>query len=581
MGINTRSIPRTILVTVVVLIGTVALAFASTISSAVRLVVTYALVVPGTGTPNPAVVQNYMENAVNHYLVPGGDCVDGCEPPIAVPYIAQFWPIPLPGWGGLEGAKWNVSVASGVTSLTTTYNNLLVDPDFTDDDHIAIFGYSQGATVSSIVKGNLDNPANADNLNFFFIGNPQRPNGGFFERLAFLGTVPILDATFGNPTPTDTCEHSDGSHCATDFALMYDGVVDFPAYPLNLLATANALAGFWYVHGTYLAPDDDEPPTATPYGYTPTEIQDAIAAANAPNGCTAANHCQRHGDTIYVTLPARTLPIMQPLLDFAAATGTSALIVPLVDLISPLTQTLIETGYDRTDYGRPTPAGLIPRIDPVKLIRDLINDIPEGINAALTPGLTPLPGSTTVTVQAPATQQRSDTENRIQAGDADQNDVLATGVTDTDVVDNGVIDDVVTDNGMTDEGTVETVTDETGATPEATTEETAGVVAAEATPGDTEPVIENPKADPKPLIRISPVAKPGEELTTENTTPKADRPSLRKALGIKGNPVRDFVKSVSKALGIKSPAKAGATPKTTDAKDAGDSKAASDTKDAA
>lgn len=555
MGIHTRSVPRTILVTAVVLIGAVALAFASTISSAVRLVATYALIVPGTGTPNPAVVQNYMDNAVNHYLVPGGDCVGGCEPPIAVPYIAQFWPIPLPGWGGLDGAKWNVSVASGVTSLTTTYNNVLVDPDFTAADDISIFGYSQGATVSSIVKGNLDNPANADHLNFFFIGNPQRPNGGFFERLAFLGTVPILDATFGNPTPTDTCEHSDGTHCATDFALMYDGVADFPQYPLNLLATANALAGFWYVHGTYLAPDDDEPPTATPYGYTPDEIKAAIAAANAAGGCTAANHCQRHEDTIYVTLPARILPIMQPLLDLGAATGTSALVVPIVDLISPLTQTLIETGYNRTDYGRPSPAGLIPRIDPVKLVRDLINDIPEGINAALKPGLTPLPGSTVTTLQAPAAQ-RGDTDIRVQTVLGDTQ-----GFDDTQGIEES--DDTVT----------------TGATADPVTATGQAPAAVEATPDESDPVVETPKANRKPVIRISPIAKPNQGMTTDST--KADRPSLRKALGIKGHPVRDFVKSVSKALGVNgrpTEATTKATTKTTDTKD---SKPASEAKDAA
>ncbi|PJK18997.1 PE-PPE domain-containing protein [Mycolicibacterium goodii] len=559
MGIDARSIPRTILVTAVVLIGAVALAFASTISSAVRLVATYALIVPGTGTPNPAVVQNYMENAVDHYLVPGGDCVGGCEPPIAVPYIAQFWPIPLPGWGGLEGAKWNVSVASGVTSLTTTYNDVLVGPGFTDDDHISIFGYSQGATVSSIVKGNLDNPANADQLNFFFIGNPQRPNGGFFERLAFLGTVPILDATFGNPTPTDTCEHSDGTHCATDFALMYDGVADFPAYPLNLLATANALAGFWYVHGTYLAPDDDEPPTATPYGYTPAEIQAAIAAANEPDGCTAANHCQRHGDTIYVTLPARTLPIMQPLLDLGSATGTSALVIPIVDLISPLTQTLIETGYNRADYGRPTPAGLIPRIDPVKLVQDLVNDIPEGINAALTPGLTPLPGSTTVTVQAPVAQ-RTDTENRVQTGTDDTTDDAAAPNTDTDPA----------TGGNTDPGDATTGPDPTDA------------LAVSQAADESEPLAETPKANRKPVIRISPVAQPNEATTAG--VPKAERPSLRKALGLKGHPVRDLVRSVGKALGVNGrPAKTGtqATDDSKDAKDAKDSKTTSATKDAA
>lgn len=49
--------------------------------------------------------------------------------------------------------------------------------------------------------------------------------------------------------PTDTCQRADGSYCATDFALMYDGVVDFPQ------------------------------------GY--------IAAASTPDGCAAANYCVR------------------------------------------------------------------------------------------------------------------------------------------------------------------------------------------------------------------------------------------------------------------------------------------------
>ena len=41
-------------------------------------------------------------------------------------------------------------------------------------------------------------------LSFVLIGNPNLPNGGLFERLALLGHVPILDATFGEPTPTNT-----------------------------------------------------------------------------------------------------------------------------------------------------------------------------------------------------------------------------------------------------------------------------------------------------------------------------------------------------------------------------------------
>ena len=34
---------------------------------------------------------------------------------------------------------------------------------------------------------------------------------------------------------------------------------------------------------------------------------------------------------------------------------------------------------------------LLPRFNPFQVAQDLVNDIPEGINNALTPGLQPLP----------------------------------------------------------------------------------------------------------------------------------------------------------------------------------------------
>ena len=114
---------------------------------------------------------------------------------------------------------------------------------------------------------------------------------------------------------------------------MYDGVVDSPSWLLNPLALGNAIAGFQYVHGTYLAPDGDDPPTATPYGYESGEVEQLIADAKAD--CSAATLLPRipGSDTIYITLPARYLPIFQPLLDLGDATGTSALIVPVIDLL--------------------------------------------------------------------------------------------------------------------------------------------------------------------------------------------------------------------------------------------------------
>jgi hypothetical protein len=338
-------------------------------------------------------------------VVPGGSCdfsVASANCPdvtTGISYYATFWPIPLPGWGGLEGQKWNVSVGQGVEHLTDAYTPIPAA------DTVTIFGYSQGATVANIFKTAHPQPVGytGPKTNYFFIGDPQRPSGGFFERLGFLGNVPILDAQFGQPSSTDTCEGGNRI-CATDFALQYDGVADFPQWLANPVADLNAVAGFQYIHGTYLAPDSGEPATDTPYGYTPAEVQDYINDAQAPGGCLPGNtnYCQHvaGSDTIYITLPARTLPLYQPVLDLGSALGATNLVVPLVDLLQPATQTLIETGYNRTDYSKAQQGTLLPpsTFNPIQTGVQLLKDVPIGVNNAFTPGLQPLPGSCTCTV---------------------------------------------------------------------------------------------------------------------------------------------------------------------------------------
>ncbi|MET9326311.1 PE-PPE domain-containing protein [Tsukamurella sp. NPDC003166] len=381
----------------VTLLGAIAL----TLTSAVAWAATTVLVVPGTGTKDPSKVAGYQEHAIGYYVAPTGACAvpGGCEA-TPVPYIAEFWPIPLSGWGGLQGAKWDDSVASGVTSLNTAYGAA----DKTDP--IVIFGYSQGGTVVSAVKKQLAGQPGGvpDNVSFVLIGNASRPNGGLFTRPSFLGHIPILDVTFGPGTPTNTAKP--GTINTTDVAFQYDGVADFPRYPVNLLATANALAGFWYVHGTMLAPKGSDDQSATPIGYTPDEVRAAVDAAT--KDCTAATYCQTSGDTRYITLPAKILPIMLPLLDLGAATGTTAVVRPFVDLVSPLARVIIETGYDRSDYGKATPFGLLPPIDPLRLGGDLLGAAVQGVGQAATGTgdasryLAPTPTATaTTTADAP------------------------------------------------------------------------------------------------------------------------------------------------------------------------------------
>ena len=92
--------------------------------------------------------------------MPGGECASqaDCVLTLAdgIHYNAQFWPIPLPGWGDLSGAKWNVSVQSGVDAVNA--------PDaypaaVATGNDIVIFGYSQGATVASLIKAQNEGDA--------------------------------------------------------------------------------------------------------------------------------------------------------------------------------------------------------------------------------------------------------------------------------------------------------------------------------------------------------------------------------------------------------------------------------------
>jgi hypothetical protein len=256
----------------------------------------------------------------------------------------------------LTGSKWNVSVASGVSSLQDELTEVQRNPA---SDDITIFGYSQGAAVASIEKSQLTDTLTTpqkSHFAFVLIGNPERPNGGIFERLALLGSVPILDATFGLPTSTTAGIQT------TDIAFQYDGVADFPEYPIN---------------PSYLTPDgsaDNPSSTELPDGYTKDEL---LAAEANP-----ANRVQV-GDTLYITIPARTLPILDPLIAVGQATPTSALVTPLVDLISPALRVLIDTGYDpNANPGVRTPFRLIPPINPVTLATDLARASVQGVQAA-------------------------------------------------------------------------------------------------------------------------------------------------------------------------------------------------------
>ncbi|GAA1013187.1 hypothetical protein GCM10009551_099630 [Nocardiopsis tropica] len=135
------------------------------------------------------------------------------------------------------------------------------------------------------------------------------------------------------------------------------------------LGALNRLAAQRYLPGTYRSARIENAPSAARAGYTPAEVDAAVKAAKA--SCTAATNCETRDGARYVTLPAKILPIMLPLLDFGSATGTLAFVRPLVDLTSPLLRVLL-------DPARGT------ALAPADLISRLSNAVGEGVRAAST-----------------------------------------------------------------------------------------------------------------------------------------------------------------------------------------------------
>ena len=194
-----------------------------------------------------------------------------------------------------------------------------------------IYGDNQGSIVANVVKRKLaeqypDGTA-APDIDFVLTSDFNVPNGGIHARFPGL-YIPILDWTFDGPEPTNT-------QFDTDVIIrQYDGFADFPLYPLNVIATLNALLGVIYVSPFLFDVSLQPDPTATP----PTVTQ--------------------HGNTTYYFFETEDLPLFGPL-------RTLGVPESLIDVVEPFFRVLVELGYDRTiPPGEPTPARLIPPLRP-------------------------------------------------------------------------------------------------------------------------------------------------------------------------------------------------------------------------
>ena len=373
-----RAARNTIVAAVAVLLA-VLLTSLSTVTAAVTMAATTALIMGGSGLGNPVVttdagicipIPNYLPNVEKYYIAPNSTCQPStCR---LVPVVTPEGLLP-PIIGPIT---YDQSVAEGVTDLATALQTQLAGHP---DDQVVIFGYSQSGDIITKTKrifaADPSGAPSTSQVSFVVAGNTNRPNGGILAR--FPGVhIPGLNITFDGAAPTDT------GYRTTDVAFEYDPVADFPEYPINLLADLNSLAGALGVHATYPNPYLPIPPgvpffpTALPNGYTPAELQQAM---------TDPANRQTTGDTTYITIPTKNLPLLQPVLDIGADTHTSFVVKPIVDLVQPTLRVLVDLGYDRTTpYGVPTPARLLPTIDPGTLAAHLAQAVGQGVRQALT-----------------------------------------------------------------------------------------------------------------------------------------------------------------------------------------------------
>jgi hypothetical protein len=307
--------------------------------------------ISGSGDPIPSA--SYMSTVFTTYILPnfpGGSSakLDGLFTPAGL--------YPLTGTKVLTLAE---SVAQGVQILDSTLvgPNGLIQPG---GNPVVVQGISQGAIIASLEMQKLaamTSPPTANELGFVLLGDPMNPNGGLFARFAGLG-FPSLGQTFYGATPSDT------PWPTTIYSLEYDGISNWPRYPINILADLNAFAGFYYVHSLYPSLD----PAALPSGYSLVQLPTSPGYA---------------GNTTYYVITIPHLPLLEPVRAIPLVGDAIA------DLVEPNLRVLVNLGYGDPAYGYstspadvPTPFGLLPHVDPHTVLTALVAGTQQGVSDA-------------------------------------------------------------------------------------------------------------------------------------------------------------------------------------------------------
>lgn len=294
-----------------------------------------ALIMGGTGDPNPP--SSYVDAVSKLYIRQVG----------ASPQVL-FTPEQLYPLTGVRSLPFDTSVQQGVAIL---HNAIL--QQLADGNHVTVFGYSQSAEIASLEMRQLaalgaGAPSPAD-LDFVLIGDPMNPNGGLLQRFVGL-SLPSVGLTMYGATP-------DNLYPTTIYTREYDGLADFPRYPLNIVADLNAFFGIGAVH----------------FGYPHLTVDQVNSAVTLDT--------QGPTMTTYKMIPTPNLPLLDPL-RVIPVVGK-----PLADLLQPDLRVIVNLGYGDPAYGWsttaanvPTPFGLFPSVSPGVVLDALAAGTQQGVH---------------------------------------------------------------------------------------------------------------------------------------------------------------------------------------------------------
>jgi hypothetical protein len=226
-------------------------------------------------------------------------------------------------------------------------------------------GYSQSAEIVVDEKTELMQTGQHPDVTFLMLGDPNRPDGGIDERFVGMDTpgLGMGDLTGAEPT--------DAGIPTIDIANQYDFVADYPQFPIDPLADLNAILGLIYAHGGY---GDGVLPEEVPAIWPPSAPLSGLASEYVLGSTEIVK--QVDGDTTFYFIPTTELPLLDPLRSLGVPES-------VLNIFQPALQVIVEAGYDRSiPFGDPTPAELIPTIDPATFTLEFANAVLQGANNA-------------------------------------------------------------------------------------------------------------------------------------------------------------------------------------------------------